>query len=157
MRAGMFDQLWTSIADAGRDLVRSRLAGRRRTVQTLCRDLLSTRGEASGAALARELVDEARRVIRLMPEAIRLDDWLRQAEAESKVISEAGVDELTPAELRILFALPSHYSLPDIAARAHVSPNTVKTQAQAIYRKLGVSSRRDAVERARVLGLLRSE
>ena len=107
--------------------------------------------------LAQELVDEARRLIRPMPEAVRLADWLRQAEAESKVISEAGVDELTPAELRILLALPTHYSLPDIAARAHVSPNTVKTQAQAIYRKLGVSSRREAVERARVLGLLRPE
>lgn len=57
MRPSMFDQLWTSIADAGRDLIRGRLSGRKRTIQTLCRDLLSTRGEASGAALARELVE----------------------------------------------------------------------------------------------------
>jgi malonyl-CoA decarboxylase len=57
----MLDQLWTSIADAGRDLVRNRLGGRRRTtIQGLCRDLLSTRGEASGAALARELVEAYR-------------------------------------------------------------------------------------------------
>jgi malonyl-CoA decarboxylase len=57
----MLDQLWTSIADAGRELVRSRLGSRRRaTVQSLCRDLLSTRGEASGAALARELVEAYR-------------------------------------------------------------------------------------------------
>lgn len=57
MRASMLDQLWLSIADAGRDLVRGRWAGRRRpAVADLCRDLLSTRGEASGAALARELV-----------------------------------------------------------------------------------------------------
>lgn len=69
MRANMFDQLWTSIADAGRDLVRGRLAGRRRGIQTLCRDLLSTRGEASGAALARELVE----AYRTMTEAERLD------------------------------------------------------------------------------------
>ena len=107
--------------------------------------------------LAHELIDEARRLIRLLPEATLLADWLGQAEAESKEISEAGVDELTPAELRILLALPTHYSLPEIAARAHVSPNTVKTQAQAVYRKLGVSSRREAVERARAIGLLRSE
>lgn len=53
----MLDQLWMSIADAGRDLVRGRWSGRRRPgVADLCRDLLSTRGEASGAALARELV-----------------------------------------------------------------------------------------------------
>ena len=61
MRSGMLDQLWTSIADAGRDLVRGRLGGRRRvSIQNLCRDLLSTKGEASGAALARELVESYR-------------------------------------------------------------------------------------------------
>ena len=106
--------------------------------------------------LAQELLDESRRLIRLMPEATLLADWLRQAEEESEEISEAGVDELTPAELRILLR-SSHHSLPEIAAQAHVSPNTVKTQAQAVYRKLGVSSRREAVERARAIGLLRSE
>jgi LuxR family maltose regulon positive regulatory protein len=109
------------------------------------------------AGLARELMDEARRLIRLTPDATLLADWLRQGEAESEVISAAAVDELTPSELRILLALPTHYSLPQIAARAHVSPNTVKTQAQAVYRKLGVSSRREAVERAREIGLLRVE
>ena len=57
MRSGVLDQLWTSIADAGRDLVRTRLYGRRRpSIQSLCTDLLSTKGEASGAALARELI-----------------------------------------------------------------------------------------------------
>ncbi len=35
-----------------------------------------------------------------------------------------------------------------------VSPNTVKTQAQGVYRKLGVNSRREAVEQARAAGLL---
>ena len=45
MRSGMLDQLWTSIADAGRDLVRTRLYGRRRPpIRDLCRDLLSTKG-----------------------------------------------------------------------------------------------------------------
>ena len=106
---------------------------------------------------AQDLLGEASRLIRLMPEAILLADWFSQAEEESKIILDAGVDELTPAELRILLALPTHHSLPEIAARAHVSANTVKTQAQAVYRKLGVSSRREAVERARAIGLLRSE
>ena len=69
MRSGMLDQLWTSIADAGRDLVRTRLHGRRRPpIRDLCRDLLSTKGEASGAALARELVE----AYRAMGEADRL-------------------------------------------------------------------------------------
>ena len=57
MRANMLDQLWTQIADAGRELVRGRLSGRGRpSAADLCRDLLSTKGEASGAALARELL-----------------------------------------------------------------------------------------------------
>ena len=58
MRSQMLDQLLNSIADAGRDLLRGR--GRRRTVAALARDLLSTRGEASGTALARELVEAYR-------------------------------------------------------------------------------------------------
>jgi LuxR family transcriptional regulator, maltose regulon positive regulatory protein len=107
--------------------------------------------------LAQELLGEARRLIRLTPEATLLARWLRQAGAETETISAAAVDELTPAELRVLLSLPTHYSLPQIAAQAHVSPNTVKTQAQAVYRKLGVSSRREAVERARAAGLLPAE
>jgi len=71
------------------------------------------------------------------------------------LFSTAAVSDLTPAELRILGYLPTHHSYPQIAVQAHVSPNTVKTQAQAVYRKLGVSSREEAVERARSIGLLR--
>ena len=42
----------------------------------------------------------------------------------------------------------------EIGARLFVSPNTVKTQAISIYRKLGVSARSDAVQAARDLRLL---
>ena len=54
----------------------------------------------------------------------------------------------------MLRLLPTHLSFPQIAAELVVSPNTVKTQARAAYRKLGVSSRREAVDRAREAGLL---
>ncbi|MDX6748899.1 malonyl-CoA decarboxylase [Geminicoccaceae bacterium 1502E] len=60
MRPTMFDQLLTSLADAGRDLLRGRLGNRRKSIDALCRSLLSTRGDASGAALARELVETYR-------------------------------------------------------------------------------------------------
>jgi hypothetical protein len=53
-------QLWSSIADAGRDLLRGRVGSRRPSLDQLCRDLLSTRGDASGAALAREVVEAYR-------------------------------------------------------------------------------------------------
>ena len=68
MRVSMVDQLLTSIADAGRELLRNRLGRGRRGIEALCRDLLSTRGEASGAALAREVVQ----TLRAMPAAERL-------------------------------------------------------------------------------------
>ncbi len=56
MRASLVNQFLISIADAGRDLLRLR-SNRRRDIVALCRDLLSTRGEASGTALAREVVE----------------------------------------------------------------------------------------------------
>ena len=45
-------------------------------------------------------------------------------------------------------------SLRKIAKELYVSLNTVKTHTQSIYRKLGVSDRKDAVARGRDLGLL---
>ena len=60
---------------------------------------------------------------------------------------------LTPAELRLLPLLTTRLSFREIGERLHVSRNTVKTQAIAVYRKLGVSSRDDAIDRAAELGL----
>jgi LuxR family maltose regulon positive regulatory protein len=61
---------------------------------------------------------------------------------------------LTWAELRVLPLLATHLSFREIGLRLFVSRNTVKTQAISIYRKLGVSSRKPAVEAARKLGFL---
>ena len=47
-----------------------------------------------------------------------------------------GPSTLTTAELRLLTFLPTHLSFREIGARLFVSPNTVKTQAISIYRKL---------------------
>ena len=58
---------------------------------------------------------------------------------------------MTPAELRVLRYLPTHLTFGAIADELFVSRNTVKTQAIAIYRKLGVSSRDAAVAEARRL------
>ena len=65
----------------------------------------------------------------------------------------AGASSLTAAELRLLPLLSTHLSYAEIGERLHVSKNTVKTQAYSAYRKLGVSSRSEAVVRARELGL----
>jgi LuxR family maltose regulon positive regulatory protein len=47
---------------------------------------------------------------------------------------------------------PSH--VPEIASRLFISRNTAKTEAVAIYRKFGVSSRGKAIERAIEVGLV---
>ncbi len=61
---------------------------------------------------------------------------------------------LTIAELRILRFLPTHLSFREIGERLHVSGNTVKTQAHAVYTKLGAGSRSEAVAKAAAIGLI---
>jgi LuxR family maltose regulon positive regulatory protein len=63
-------------------------------------------------------------------------------------------ESLTMAEMRVMQYLPTHLSFPDIANQLNLSRFTVKTQALAIYRKLGVHSRHEAVGRARTIGLI---
>jgi LuxR family maltose regulon positive regulatory protein len=79
-------------------------------------------------------------------------DGLRRQVASARVATR--VESLTEAELRLVPLLPTHLSFIEIAEIHVLSPNTVKTQAISIYRKLGASSRSDAVARARELGLL---
>jgi len=57
------------------------------------------------------------------------------------------IEPLTEAELQVLRLLPTS-SYQQIAATLYVSRNTVKTHLRAIYRKLGVNSRSDAIARA---------
>jgi LuxR family transcriptional regulator, maltose regulon positive regulatory protein len=61
---------------------------------------------------------------------------------------------LTPAELRVLRLLPTHLSFREIGDHLFLSRHTVKTEAISTYRKLGVTSRSEAVRRAGELGLL---
>ncbi len=60
---------------------------------------------------------------------------------------------LTAAELRLLPYLPTHLTFRAIGERLSISRNTVKTEAISVYRKLGVSSRAEAILRAAELGL----
>jgi LuxR family transcriptional regulator, maltose regulon positive regulatory protein len=41
-----------------------------------------------------------------------------------------------------------------MAESLYVAPSTVRTQVKSIYRKLGVSSRREAVEEAHAMGII---
>ena len=64
------------------------------------------------------------------------------------------LEPLTEAELRVLGLIARGRTNPEIAATQVVSINTVKTQVQSIYRKLGVKSRWEASEAAHRLDLL---
>jgi LuxR family maltose regulon positive regulatory protein len=63
-------------------------------------------------------------------------------------------DPLTEKESQVLLYLRSMLSIAEIATVLSVSSNTVKTHVRHVYRKLGVSRRRDAVRRARELSLI---
>ena len=104
-----------------------------------------------------ELLDQAEGFAARVPESPTLQRELSSTRDRVSASAREGGGELTPAELRTLQFLPSHLSFREIAERSFVSPNTVKTQAQAIYRKLGASSRAEAVDRARDAGLVREE
>ena len=83
-------------------------------------------------------------------------DLLDDAEAalRSSTIDGFTSSPLTTAELRVLQFLPSNLTFPMIGEHLFLSTNTVKTHAKSIYRKFGVDSRADAVERARAIGLV---
>ena len=61
---------------------------------------------------------------------------------------------LSEGETRVLRYLPTSLSGPEIAGEMCLSMNTVRTHMRHIYGKLGAHRRHDAVEQARVLGLL---
>jgi LuxR family maltose regulon positive regulatory protein len=111
----------------------------------------------SDVSLARTLLTEAARALRHVPEVPVLDRWLKETRKQAAPgAAHAGAQQLslTTAELRVLQFLPSHLSIREIAERLYVSPNTVKTHARALYRKLDASSRAEAVVRADETGLL---
>jgi LuxR family transcriptional regulator, maltose regulon positive regulatory protein len=69
-------------------------------------------------------------------------------------IGATGTAPLTGAELRLLPFLQTHLTIREIAQRLFVSRNTVSSEVASIYRKLGVSSRNEAVQQAIGIGLL---
>ena len=79
---------------------------------------------------------------------------LRAQLAQRHGSSTPGASALTAAELRLLPLLSTHLSFPEIGAELFLSRHTIKSQVRSIYRKLGASTRSEAVTRARELGLL---
>ena len=72
-------------------------------------------------------------------------------------VSSVSVPRLTKRELVVLSELTPTSTIADIARALVVSPNTVKTQLQSLYRKLEVSDRSSAIRAAHAWGLIESD
>jgi LuxR family transcriptional regulator, maltose regulon positive regulatory protein len=112
-----------------------------------------TRGDTPGAE---GLLDEARALLAELEDA---GDLPRRLEETDRLLRRSGRDAgfgqtLTDREMAVLRLMPSDMSLREIGGQLYLSLNTVKTHSRAIHRKLGVSSRSGAVDRARDLRLL---
>jgi LuxR family maltose regulon positive regulatory protein len=109
------------------------------------------------AGAARTILAETEAVLKRRPGmGLLVDDAreLRKRVAATSGSAGAWAMSLTSAELRLLPYLATHLTFPEIGERLFLSRNTVKTEAVSIYRKLGASSRSQAIERAIEVGLL---
>src|SRR5262249_51784156 len=101
---------------------------------------------------ARSLAREARQVLATCPDPGSLAELLARTEralqpptTRRAVVAEDA--DLSERELAILRLLASTMSQREIGSELYVSFNTVKSHTRTIFRKLGVSSRADAVAR----------
>ncbi len=108
-------------------------------------------------------LERAQRAIAELPDPGRLPAVAagvqrRLAEAEAAATADAGsrgpIEAPSPAELAVLRGLAAGLSRREIGQQLYISLNTVKSHARELYRKLGVSSRAEAVTSAEALGLL---
>ena len=91
---------------------------------------------------------------RLPPELRESSTALQALDRPARVRSRKTDDELSERERVVLRALTGPLSEGDIGRELYLSRNTVHSHVQSIYRKLGVSSRADAIRRGRELGLI---
>jgi LuxR family transcriptional regulator, maltose regulon positive regulatory protein len=108
-------------------------------------------------AAARMLMREIDQLLIRRPELGTLAEQaaaLRAQLSRQRGTGRSGASALTAAELRLLPLLATHLTASEIAAELFLFPRAVKAELKSIYRKLGASSRNQAVARARELGLL---
>jgi LuxR family transcriptional regulator, maltose regulon positive regulatory protein len=116
--------------------------------------VLAGSGNRAGAA---ELLGEARQLLDSLPDGAdaqfaRLERLERRLAGRPRHIASG--EPLTEREQDVLRMLQGTLSLRDIGRELYLSPNTVKSHTRALYRKLGVSDRQEAVARGRELGLI---
>lgn len=113
--------------------------------------------ELSDVPGARTLIREAEDIVIQRPHLGVLPPQVKSVKDSLDALGPGtvGLSALTKAELRLLPFLATNLSFPEIGDELYISRHTVKTQAMSIYRKLGTSSRSDAVAKAYETGLLR--
>ena len=78
--------------------------------------------------------------------ARRLLDRVREGGRIGGVPDEVA-EKLSAREVEVLLLLDEHLGTDEIAARLYISEHTVRSHVKSLLRKLGVSSRREALER----------
>jgi LuxR family maltose regulon positive regulatory protein len=119
--------------------------------------LAQVRAARSDRAEARAALAEARIILEDSPDAGIFPELLGHQERKLRARKprEGQLDgELTEREFDVLRLLGGELSTRQMAQNLYVAPSTVRTQIKSIYRKLGVSSREQAVEEAVARGLL---
>jgi LuxR family maltose regulon positive regulatory protein len=119
--------------------------------------LAPVRASRGDRGRARELLAEARTILHRNPDAGIFPELLERQERRLRQTKrrDRSLDvDLTERELDVLRLLIGELSTGQIAQSHYVAPSTVRTQVKSIYRKLGVSSRKEAVEEARAKGLI---
>ena len=115
--------------------------------------VLADLGDGAGAGT---LLGEARQILTSLPDGADAQ-LARRAQLERRLsyrpLTPPG-EPITERERDVLRLLQGTLSLRDIGRELYLSPNTIKTHTRALYRKLGVSDRQDAVAKARQLGLM---
>lgn len=105
---------------------------------------------------AAELLAETQDMLALLPDdAGALAARLRRLGQVLTGLSRTPpLEPLTEREATVLRLLRGTLSLREIGQELNLSPNTIKTHTRVIYRKLGVSTRREAIEQGRRLGVV---
>jgi LuxR family maltose regulon positive regulatory protein len=120
-------------------------------------ELARVRLALADATGARVLLRRVSDIFRVRPGLGVLTEQTAELDGRTHALSEPEgrwASSLTPAERRLLPLLATHLSFREIGAHLYISRNTVKTQAIAVYRKFGVTSRSSAIARAIDLGLI---
>lgn len=121
------------------------------TAERLLQYGLQQRNRRLFASLPLQLIDAVKQLSR--PEEIAALEVTLSGLSYRDVPSRP---KLTSGELRVLNVLTQHTTTAEIAEALFISPNTVKSHLQSLYRKFGCSTREEAIEEAARMSLIES-